>query len=183
MLDEEVEAARRDGRVSSSGCGCRRHVALPFRMTLIISSFRSTSESSNNELSYSSPVLVLILVPLLQEGPARCWDVSCSCHIDKELPLEAPAARSRFVDGPWPWKISDMSGFAVALMVFPRLGRVAVSEICLWLMNESTDIDFLRVDGGARESGEDGEERSGLSDTGVIFSSEEMDESAVMKVS
>lgn len=74
-------------------------------------------------------------------------------------------------------------GFAAALTVFPRLGRVAVSGSCLWLMKESTEMDFLRLDGCTRGTGEDGERSSGLLDIGVIFKSEEMDESAVMKVS
>ena len=71
MVGDELTVARRDGKESSSACGRLRHGALPLRITLIMSSERSTSESSNNELSYSSPVLVLMLVPLLREGPAR----------------------------------------------------------------------------------------------------------------
>ena len=74
-------------------------------------------------------------------------------------------------------------GFAAALTVFPRLGRVAASGSCLWLMKESTEMDFLRLGAGTRESGEVGERSSGLLLTGVVFKSDEMDESAVMKVS
>ena len=44
-------------------------------------------------------------------------------------------------------------------------------------------MDFRRLGGGARDKGDEGERSSGLLDIGVIFSSEEMDESAVMKVS
>ena len=94
MGGEELTVLRREGRVSSSGWGCRRQGALPFRITLIISSFRSTSESSNNELSYSSPVLVLMLVPLLRKGPACRETVSVSWRIDMGLRLAAPERRS-----------------------------------------------------------------------------------------
>ena len=44
-------------------------------------------------------------------------------------------------------------------------------------------MDFRRLDGGAKDKGEDGERNSGLLDIGVIFNSEETDESAVIKVS
>lgn len=50
-------------------------------------------------------------------------------------------------------------------------------------MKESTEMDFLRAGGAARESGEDGERSSGLLVIGVILGSEEREESAVMKVS
>lgn len=44
-------------------------------------------------------------------------------------------------------------------------------------------MDFRKLDGAAGNKGEDGERSSGLLVTGVIFNSEETDESAVMKVS
>ena len=91
MVGDELTVARRDGKESSSACGRLRHGALPLRITLIMSSERSTSESSSNELSYSSPVLVLMLVPRLREGPARRWKLSGSWR-DMEFPLEAPDA-------------------------------------------------------------------------------------------
>ena len=69
------------------------------------------------------------------------------------------------------------------LTVFPRVGRVTASEAARYLMKESTEIDFLRLVGGANESGEAGESSSGLFVVGVAFKSEKIDESAVMKVS
>lgn len=80
MVGDELTDVRRDGSESSSAVGCRFQgiLALPLRMTLILSSARSKSESSKRELSYSSPVVVLMLVPLLREGPACRWAESDS---------------------------------------------------------------------------------------------------------
>lgn len=94
MAGEELTEARRDGRESSSGWGNLRQAALPLRITLTMSSDRSRSDSSNSELSYSSPVVELMLAPLLREGPACRWKVFDSCRDDVDLPFEPPGMRS-----------------------------------------------------------------------------------------
>lgn len=73
--------------------------------------------------------------------------------------------------------------FEVELTVFPRAGRVRESEADIHLMKESTEIDFLRLAGGANVYGAAGATSSGLAVVGVAFKSEKSEELAVMKVS
>ena len=99
MLGDELTVCRRDGRLRSPGMNVRRAVALPLRAVLPASSERSMSDSSYGP-SWSSPASVLMLAPLLREGPA--WlllrrpieegTMGCACALAYKPLSEAPLA-------------------------------------------------------------------------------------------
>ena len=76
-MGDELTVCSRDGSGRSPGARIRRSVDLPLRDMDMWSSSGSTSDSSRKEL-FCSSLDVLMLVPLLREGPALCWEVHLS---------------------------------------------------------------------------------------------------------
>ena len=179
IVGEELTVCSLEGKGRSPGANIRFNVDFPLRAVLEMSSERSMSDSSRKASSSSSPVAVLTLAPRLREGPALCW-TSCasrSVHAAEVAAVREPAAR---------WRLRNALveySFEVELTVFPRTGRVAESEGLRNLMNESTEIDFLRLAGAVNVNGAAGKGSSGLFVVGVAVECKAMEESAVMKVS